>query len=283
MFLGLAVFIILALVLSVIVIRAVKAMLRLLTGGRKDPQEKEAAENRNAKKRESETVSKEKSEKESAEEVKSESEQLKKVPEAEPDPAGEVIRNRYADAHLTGITEAFASQEQMMEIDPKTVADLCVGGSGITYLEFNNRELAGEDYYGFNLIVEKDTRMVLTYNGQAVASITAVETKTTAIINGQEVEGTMPGLRINTFPPTLSPGMVPSDLEKMLSAAERIRGCGGDARMAADCMIEEFTDPGNISRLKASIDGKIQSKESSKKQAQQKSQGRSPKRITPSS
>ena len=272
---GLAVFIILGIALGIIVLRAVKALLRLLSGARKDRQEKEAAEDRSARKRESE----EKSEKETSEEVKSESEHLEKSPDTEPDPADEVIHNRYADAHLTGITEAFASQEQMMEIDPKTVADLCVGGCGITYLEFNNRELAGEDYYGFNLIVEKDTRMVLTYNGQAVASITAVETKTTATINGQEVEGTMPGLRINTFPPTLSPGMVPSDLEKMLSAAERIRGCGSDARMAADCMIEEFTDPGNISRLKASIDGKIQSKESARKQSREPAQKQGPRRL----
>ena len=279
MFLGLAVFIILGIALGIIALRAVKALLRLLSGARKDPQEKEAAEDRSARKRESETESKEKSEKESAEEAKSESEQLEKAPETEPDPAVEVIHNRYADAHLTGITEAFASQEQMMEIDPKTVADLCVGGSGITYLEFNNRELAGEDYYGFNLIVEKDTRMVLTYNGQAVASITAVETRATAIINGQEVEGTVPGLRINTFPPTLSPGMVSSDLEKMLSAAERIRSCGSDARLAADCMIEEFTDPGNISRLKASIDGKIQSKESVRKQSREPAQKQGLRRL----
>ena len=150
----------------------------------------------------------------------------------ESDHTEDLIRNRYSEATLQGITESFASEEAMMEIAPKTVADLCVSSSGITYLEFNNRELASEDYFGFNLIVEKDSRMVLTYNGHAVASITAVETKATAIINGQEVEGTAPGLRINTFPPHLSPGMVPGDLERMLTAADRIRACGGDARMA---------------------------------------------------
>ena len=280
MFLGLAVFAILALVLSIIVIRAVKALFRLLTGGKKDDQKTEE-KTQPEKEKAAKSETKEKSEKESVEEAKSESEQLEKSPEMESDPAEDLIRNRYSEATLQGITESFASVGGMMEIDPKTVADLCVGSSGITYLEFNNRELASEDYFGFNLIVEKDSRMVLTYNGHAVASITAVETKATAIINGQEVEGTAPGLRINTFPPHLSPGMVPGDLERMLTAADRIRACGGDARMAADVMIDEFSEPGNISRLKGAIDGKIQSKESARKQTVQHAQKRSPKRLSP--
>ena len=280
MFLGLAVFAILALVLSIIVIRAVKALFRLLTGGKKDDQKTEE-KTQPEKEKAAKSETKDKSEKESVKEVNSESEQLEKSPELESDPAEDLIRNRYSEATLQGITESFASEEAMMEIDPKTVADLCVGSSGITYLEFNNRELASEDYFGFNLIVEKDSRMVLTYNGQAVASITAVETKATAIINGQEVEGTAPGLRINTFPPHLSPGMVPGDLERMLTAADRIRACAGDARMAADVMIDEFTEPGNISKLKGAIDGKIQSKESARKQTVQHAQERSPKRLSP--
>ena len=280
MFLGLAVFAILALVLSIIVIRAVKALFRLLTGGKKDDQKTEE-KTQPEKEKAAKSETKDKSEKESVKEVKSESEQLEKSPEVESDPAEDLIRNRYSEATLQGITESFASEGTMMEIDPKTVADLCVGSSGITYLEFNNRELASEDYFGFNLIVEKDSRMVLTYNGQAVASITAVETKATAIINGQEVEGTAPGLRINTFPPHLSPGMVPGDLERMLTAADRIRACGGDARLAADVMVDEFTEPGNISKLKGAIDGKIQSKESARKQTVQHAQERSPKRLSP--
>ena len=280
MFLGLAVFIILAIVVSIIVIRAVKALFRLLTGGKK---EDKGNEQQSQKETEKKSESKKEAKKEAKEESKSESEQLEKtVPQEEEDPSVEITRRRFADACFHGITEEFATGENLMEIDPKTVADLCVGNSAITYLEFNNREIAGEEYYGFNLIVEKDTRMVLTYNGQAVASLTAVETQTTAIINGQEVEGTMPGFRINTFPPTLTPGMVPSDLEKMLSAAERVRACGNDPRLVADCMIGEFTEPGNVSKLKSSIDSKIQAKESARKQSQKQGQTRKPRNLTPS-
>ena len=130
MFLGLAVFAILALVLSIIVIRAVKALFRLLTGGKKD-EKKTEEKTQPEKEKAAKSETKEKSEKESVEEAKSESEQHEKSPELESDPAEDLIRNRYSEATLQGITESFASEGTMMEIDPKTVADLCVGSSGI--------------------------------------------------------------------------------------------------------------------------------------------------------
>ena len=263
MFLGLAVFLVLALVASILVFRLIRALFRILKGEKKEDQEKEAASKEESKKEHKQ---------ESIAESKSESEELEQGPSEEEQAEAELMQARHEYARSRGITEEFAPEGKLIEIDPKTAADLCVSGSGLTYLEFNNRELASEEFYGFNLIIEKDTRMVLTYNGQAVASITAVETKATATINGQEVEGTAPGMRINTFPPTLKPGMVPSDLEKMLGAAERIRACGNDPGMVADCMLSEFMDPENVRRLKNSVDQKIQSKESSLKQSQGQAQ-----------
>ena len=263
MFLGLAVFLVLALVVSILVIRLIKSLVRLLTGGKKKEQEKE---------KEPESKQDSKKEQKSQSESKSESQELEQGPSEEEQAEAELMQARHEYARSRGITEEFAPEGKLIEIDPKTAADLCVSGSGLTYLEFNNRELASEEFYGFNLIIEKDTRMVLTYNGQAVASITAVETRATATINGQEVEGTAPGMRINTFPPSLKPGMVPSDLEKMLGAAERIRACGNDPAMVADYMLSEFMDPENVRRLKNSVDQKIQSKESSLKQSQEQAQ-----------
>ena len=251
MFLGLAVFLVLALVASILVFRLIRALFRILKGEKKEDQEKEAASKEESKKEQKQ---------ESIAESKSESKELEQGPSEEEQAEAELMQARHEYARSRGITEEFAPEGKLIEIDPKTAADLCVSGSGLTYLEFNNRELASEEFYGFNLIIEKDTRMVLTYNGQAVASITAVETRATATINGQEVEG------------TLKPGMVPSDLEKMLGAAERIRACGNDPAMVADCMLSEFTDPENVRRLKNAVDQKIQSKESSQKQSQEHAQ-----------
>ena len=244
MFLGLAVFLVLALVASILVFRLIRALFRILKGEKKEDQEKEAASKEESKKEQKQ---------ESIAESKSESKELEQGPSEEEQAEAELMQARHEYARSRGITEEFAPEGKLIEIDPKTAADLCVSGSGLTYLEFNNRELASEEFYGFNLIIEKDTRMVLTYNGQ-------------------EVEGTAPGMRINTFPPSLKPGMVPSDLEKMLGAAERIRACGNDPAMVADCMLSEFMDPENVRRLKNSVDQKIQSKESSLKQSQGQAQ-----------
>lgn len=251
MFLGLAVFLVLGITAVILVIRAVRALFRHFSGREKNESQPKAEKPRKE-------PSKDKAE------VKDLS-QEQSPQEEQP----EELRNRYAACERDGITEAFWTPDGDLALDGKTVADLCVGGSAITYLEFNNRHLAGTDFYGFNIILEENTRMVLTYNGQAVGSITRVETAATAIVNGQQVEGTATAYRVNTFPPTLAPGMTVSDLEAMLGAVDRIKACGSDARAVADVMLSEFTDLGNITKLKVSIDRKIQSKESPKRESMQ--------------
>lgn len=251
MFLGLIVLATLALTAGILAMRAVRSLFRRLTG--REP----GHERRRDKKTEPPTEPTRKAG------AKAESKSLSETPAPEPDPEEELTMRRHSDARDRGITEAFAPEGKLIEIDPKAVADMCVKDSNLTYLEFGNRELAGEDFFGFNLLVEKDSRMVLTYNGQAVASVTAVETKTTITVNGREEEGTAPGMRINTFPPTVTQGLLPSDIGKMLSAAERVRVCGDDPALVADCMVREFSSPENVRKLKAAIDGKIQAKESS--------------------
>lgn len=268
MFLGLAVFLVLALVVSILVIRLIKSLVRLLAGNGK--KEKETEREKEEKKEAEGKVPKE-----SVSESESQSESL----EAGQDPISEEIRNRFATSEKDGISETFWTQDTDLAIDSKTVADLSVGTSSLTYLEFNNRSLAGDDFFGFNLIIEEDTRIVLTYNGLAVASITKVETEATAIVNGQQVEGTGTSYRVNTFPPDLRPGMTLSDIEAMLDAAERVRACGGDPRLVADVMLSEFTDPLNVSKLKGAVDRKIQSKETARKEIRQQERKTQARRL----
>lgn len=269
MFLGLAVFFILSILLLVILVRAIKWLFSTLTGGKRQVQEQSKQppkEGRKGEEKSVETIS------ESAAEAESDS--------LEQDVPCEELKREYSSSLFRGITEAFWTEDSPLEIDEKTFADRCTQNSGLTYLEFNNRSLAGEDFFGFNLLIEEDVRMVLTYNGQAVASITRVETSTSFQINGRTVEGTRLSYRINTFPPALKPGMVPDDLAKMLAAADRVRACGGDPVQVADAMLTEFTGSENVSKLKTAIDGKIQSKESTLRRQQEKKTERAPRRMT---
>lgn len=268
MFLGLAVFLTLTLSLALLALRALKAFIRRLAGGRQ-PREPEA------RKEEKKKGGKNVQEPEKKAEAPAEDEGIRQ----EADSVSEEVRNRYAAAERDGITETFWTAPTDLALDGKTVADLSVMTSSLTYLEFNNRTLAGEDFFGFNLVVEEGRRLVLTYNGQALASITKVETRATTVVDGREVEGTQTAYRVNTFPPTLSPSMAVSDLESMLTAVDAVKACGGDPRLAADAMLSEFTDPRNISKLKGSIDRKIQSKELPREEAQARSRKRGARRL----
>lgn len=276
MFLGLTVFIILAIVALIVAIRTVKALFRLLTSHKEKGKEQEDSKIGKKEKKGKEEVK-------TTAESEMQSQQEDVGEEVVESPEDGLIRQRHEWAIADGITETFSSTDTSLELDPKAFADRCTGESGLTYLEYNNRELAGDDFFGFNLIVEKDSRMVLTYNGQAVASVTKVEVKSTAIINGQVVEGTAPAWRINTFPPSLRPGMVPSDLEKMLTAADRIKACGQDPSRVVDTMTAVFSHPDNVTRLKNAVDRKIQEKESGRKESMRQKKAKGPVKLSPGS
>ena len=254
MFLGFVVFAILAAIVATVVLRTLRKIVRRLTGKKTDKPKEDKKKDKKPSESESQ---KENKEKEIAKE-----ETVVEEPQLE---LSEDTQNRYEAAVSSGISEAFSPEDADFQIDEKALADECVADSTLSYLEYHNRELAGDDFHGFNLIIEQDSRMVLTYCGSAVASMTKVERKASAIINGETVSGTMPGYRINTFPPELKPGMTVSDLETMLVASDCIKGIGGDPSIVAIQMIGFFTDPKNIVKLKGSIDRKIQSKESVRK------------------
>lgn len=269
MFLGLAVFIILAIAAAILVIRTIKALFRRLTG-HKEGHGHNALKEDGKKKSEQEDRAEKESEEKSQQETKDRAE----------DPEEEFVHQRHEWALADGITEDFSTNDTSMEVEPKAIEERCTEVGGLTCLEFENRDLAGKDFFGFNLIIEKDSRMVLTYNGQAVASITKVEVKSTAIINGQETEGTAPAWRVNTFPPSLRPGMVISDLDKMLSASDRIKACRQNPSRIVDMMISEFSSPENTVRLKCAIGPKIQEKEAGSKKAVQQKRAKGPVKPT---
>ena len=266
MFLGLIVAAVIAVTAFILAAKAVKRFLKLFSG--KDKSEKSPGD----RKKDAGKGPKEASEtaKESAAE-----EEVTKEEEAVP----EQIRNRYAAASAEGICEDFWNEETAFRIDGKTIADSCVEGSSLTYLEYSNRELAGDGFHGFNLIVEEGSRMVLTYGGVAVATLTRTEMTCKATINGEEVTGTMPAWRTNTFPPEPRPGMVPSDLERMLEASRSIRECGGNPEAVSRTMVELFKEHENVKLMKASIDRKIQAKESLRNGRGDRKPRRSPVRL----
>lgn len=266
MFLGAAVFAIVATVVAVLALRLIRALLSG-RGSRESQQDtrKKPAEAETRQK----SPSKEKAE--SKKEETGEKTAREEVPEE--------TKRRFAASLFNGISEAFSLEETSFRIDEKAIADACISRSALSFIEYNNRELAGKDFFGFNLIVEDDERMVLTYNGCAVATLTKIERETTAVINGETVTGTVPAYRTNTFPPELKEGMVVSDLERMLEASERIKALAGDPEAVSLAMQEYFTQGDNVTKLKGAIDRKIQSKESVRKDAKQSQ--KSAKRLSP--
>ena len=245
MFLGLAVMAVTAIFLLILVVRIIRAAVRLVTGGGKESKEPKEGKKKDNKRKES------KSREVSDEETVQPEESLP-----------EDTRKRYAESRYCGISEEFSPGTGDFRIDPEDIASRCTEGSRLSRLEYTNRDLAGDDFRGFNLIVEEDSRMVLTYCGSAVASLTKTETEATAIINGETVTGTMTGYRINTFPPRLKEGMTVNDVETALKAAEEVKACLGVPEAVSRTMVSCFTHEANVSRLKAAVDGRIQEKES---------------------
>ena len=170
--------------------------------------------------------------------------------------------NRFAAARRAGITESFWSEKTDFSIDSKDFADKCVSGSSLSYLEVNNRALAGNDFMGFNVLVEQGEKMTLTYQGQAVATLTRQEKTVTKTVDGKEVSENVTFYRTNTFPPHLTSKMVPDDLERMLQASTSIIACNGNPELVSGRILDIFTESGNVDKLKANIDTKIQAKES---------------------
>ena len=268
MFSGVIIAAVLAILVTVLGLRAIRWVLGLLSGAR----EKEGKEARRDKPSEDKKASrKEEKAKEAKESVK------KEKPQEE---LSEETRQRYAGALFSGISEEFAPEGTPFRIDGKAIADECVEGSRLTYLEYNNRGLAGDEFHGFNLIVEEDSRIVLTYGGNAVATITKIEREDTAVINGETVTGTVPGYRINTFPPKVKEGTTVTDVERMLDAAGAVKGLN-DPETVLGVMKGLFTEEDNVALLKGSIDGKIQAKESSRKKQTENLSRKGPKRLTP--
>lgn len=263
MFLGLIVFLILAVVGSALITRAARAALRSITGRGKGKEHSDGQKSR--------LKEKPKGPKPDPEEEHS--------PEINQPVIEEQTRSRYASALRSGISESFWTDESSFSIDSKLIADACTSDGSLSYLEYNNRQLAGKEFHGFNLLVEEDSRMVLTYGGGAVASLTLTEKGCPALINGQSVMGTVPAWRVNTFPPELKPGMVTTDLEKVIDAGKAIRECGGDPEKVSRTMVDLFKSPDNVSLLKTAIDRKIQAKESLRKGPRSQKPQRSPVRL----
>lgn len=246
MFLGLIVASALILTLFVLVLRAVRSLFRRIQGSGK-----------------ASTESRKEERKKDGDRNESKSEEVSRSENVKPEESlPEETRRRYVESRYGGITEEFSPGTGDFRIDPEDIASRCTERSRLSRLEYTNRDLAGDDFRGFNLLVEDDSRMVLTYSGSAVASLSKTETEATAVINGANVTGTMTGYRINTFPPRLKEGMTVNDVETALKAIEEVKACLGIPEAVSRVMVSCFTHEANVSRLKAAVDGRIQEKES---------------------
>ena len=267
MFLGLATFLVLSIVALALVFRLVRTVFRFFSGaGKKEgkqPSEKPAKEQKESPGRKEEKVLSE-----------NESEQAEKKPAPGQELGDGELGQLYTGALSAGITENFVDKPADVSIDGKAFADAIVKEGVLSYLEFNNRELAGKTFTGFNLIIEKDSRMVLTYAGQAVASITQIDREVEVTVNGEETTLTRQSFRINTFPPSLTRGMVPEDVRRMLDASGRVRLADKDPGLAVDAMLAVFSEPENIRALKRTIDPRIQAKESVRKNSEKKGEAK---------
>ncbi len=278
MFVELALIIILAIAIGALVLKAIRSAVSFLgMGGQKDREaQKEAQEPDKSK-------TKEKEKKESEEKSEEKSQQKEQSPEEAPDLLSEEEQERLSRASQTGITESFWTEKSDVAINGKDFADSCVNSGAITYLEVNNRNLAGENFFGFNVIIEDDRKMTLTYRGSAIVSLTRIEKATTAVINGETVKGTQVMYRTNTFPPRYVSGMLPDDIDRMISAARAADACEGNPKLVKELMEKCFTGDGNIPRLRADIVSKIQAKESARQtQSKGKAQNSKPRQLRPS-
>ncbi len=274
MFAALILVVILAIVTGVIVLKAIRSALSLLSMRGRKPQDAHT-----------ESIKPDRSSKK--EKGKNESEEIsqekKKSPEETPDPLNEEERERLSQASQAGITESFWTEKSDVVINGKDFADACVENSALTYLEVNNRNLAEENFFGFNVIIEDDKKMTLTYRGSAIVSLTRIEKETTAVINGETVKGTQVMYRTNTFPPRYVSGMLPDDIDRMISAARAADACEGNPKLVKELMENCFTGDGNIPRLRADIVSKIQAKESVRQtQSKGKVQNSKPRQLRPS-
>lgn len=260
MFVELALLVLLALTAGALVIKALKTALSFLgIGGGKKGQQAPTPGQESPGKGKADRKDKEKSEKEESRKDVSE-EEKKKLQEA--DPLAEEQRIRYETAARGGITEAFWTDGTSVQLSGKDFADRCVSEGALTYLEVNNRDLAGDRFFGFNVVIEDDSKMTLTYHGSAIASLTRIEKEFTDIVDGKTVSGKQVMYRTNTFPPKYASGMLPDDIERMTAACNAVNACWGDPEQVSMAMRRCFTDGENIARLRGDIVPKIQERES---------------------
>ncbi len=247
MFTGLILFVAAIIFVAVKLLKATRALFRG-SNGQKEPKEEKKTNDKPQKEPAKEEVSQE-----------------QEKPLTLEESLGEEVMNRYDAAHGSGIYEIFWKEDADLSLNGKELADAVTGQCGITYLEFNNRMLAGRDFRGFNLLLDEGKKLTLTYYGKAIASIAKIESKIYA--NGQDTGKTRTIFRTNTFPPHLSEGMVVADVERMLSLRQLISSCIGHPTAVYNTMLDQFCSVENSIKIKRDIGPKIQAKESTQKQS----------------
>lgn len=270
-----------ALILAAILVMAgialvTKAIKSAVTAIKRQDSGRKASESNNEK----ETFKPEKQEREKKSESARESVDVsEEVPLQEELP--EIHRESLDRMARRGIVEMYWDEPSAIEFDEKAVADLSVARSALSYLEFNNRHLAGEDFHGFNIDVRDGEQMALTYRGQVLATLTRIADKVMETVDGKEVEKESVRYRTSTFPPMLGKDLCVSEIAELIDVTRYVNACSGDPCRVADAMLNTFVREGNISKLKVNIDDRIRKVESLKlRDAQEKSRNqKQPKEL----
>lgn len=166
-----------------------------------------------------------------------------------------------------GIGEVFWTDKTAIELDGKTLADLAVSGSPLSYMEFNNRHLADEGFVGYNIEVRDGEMMALTYRGKVLVTLTKVEEKARGKEDAEDTGNIM--YRTNVFPPVLGKDMAISELAEILEVTRSVSACNGDPCRVADVMLDTFLQASNVRHLRSDIGEKIREKETKRLREEQ--------------
>lgn len=188
------------------------------------------------------------------------------------EPAETTVEEEIPQAHRAsldqmarrGIVETYWNEPTSIEFNGKAFADLAVSRSALSYLEFNNRHLAGKDFKGFNIDIKDGESMALSHHGQVLVTLTRVDSGKSDGKGPDEARNGGVSFRSDIFPPLLSDGLALSELVELMAVYKTLKECKGDPCGIADIMLERFASEGNVIRLKTDIDRKIQKKESAR-------------------
>lgn len=251
---------IIGMILSFAVVKAIAAARNLLAGGpelAQQSQTKQSEQNKNPSTNEKKT----------SEESKTEEKAQKEDPVLKEE-------SKRLEEHLDrGIEEYPYKWDSTFRLDEEQISGEIISESHLSRIEFENRGLADEKFYGYNIAIEDGKKISLTFAGNILATLTYSERENVYLDDSGEVKVDMIHEYITrTFPPKLSEGMLASDIAAMVETCQTIAIADGNPRLVVTFMKDRFCSQENVVKLKRNVSPKIREKETtSQRQAMERS------------